>query len=44
MPKIAAVATAVPPYRFAQAEVIAMAGYTDERRRNFFSHSAIDGR
>jgi len=44
MPKIAAVATAVPPHRFTQDQLLALAGYTDERRRNFFSRSAIDGR
>lgn len=44
MPKIVAVATATPPHRFTQAELLAMAGYADERRRGFFSRSAIEGR
>jgi alkylresorcinol/alkylpyrone synthase len=43
-PRIAAVATAVPPYRFTQAELLALAGYTDERRRGFFAASDIAGR
>lgn len=43
-PRIAAVATANPAARFTQAEVLAMAGYADERRRGFFEHSDIDGR
>ncbi|HEV8586229.1 MAG TPA: type III polyketide synthase [Methylomirabilota bacterium] len=43
-PRIAAVATAVPPHRFTQAELLALAGYRDERRRGFFAASAIDGR
>ena len=43
-PRIAAVATAVPTHRFTQAELLAMAGYADERRRGFFSASEIAGR
>ncbi|MGH7356018.1 MAG: type III polyketide synthase [Candidatus Rokuibacteriota bacterium] len=43
-PRIAAVATAVPTHRFTQAELLAMAGYGDERRRGFFSASDIAGR
>jgi len=43
-PRIAAVATAVPAHRFTQAELLAMAGYADERRRGFFSASEIAGR
>ncbi len=43
-PRIAAVATAVPTHRFTQAELLAMAGYDDERRRGFFSASEIAGR
>jgi 3,5-dihydroxyphenylacetyl-CoA synthase len=43
-PRIVAVATAVPPHRFTQPELLAMAGYTDERRRGFFSASDIAGR
>lgn len=44
VPRIAAVATATPPRRFAQAELLALAGYRDPRRRGFFEHSAIEGR
>jgi alkylresorcinol/alkylpyrone synthase len=43
-PKIVAVATATPPHRFTQDELLALAGYTDERRRGFFARSAIEGR
>ena len=43
-PRIVAVGTAVPPYRFTQAELLAMAGYADERRRGFFATSDIAGR
>jgi len=43
-PRIVAVGTAVPPHRFTQAELLALAGYTDERRRGFFSASDIAGR
>ena len=43
-PRIAAVATAVPSHRFTQAELLALAGYADERRRGFFSASDIAGR
>ena len=43
-PRIAAVATAVPSHRFTQGELLAMAGYGDERRRGFFSASDIAGR
>ena len=43
-PRIVAVATAVPPHRFAQSELLAMAGYADERRRGFFAASDIAGR
>jgi predicted naringenin-chalcone synthase len=43
-PRIAAVATAVPPHRFSQAQLLALAGYADERRRGFFSASEIEGR
>src|SRR5262245_60299578 len=44
LPKIAAVATATPPYRFSQAELLALAGYDDPRRRGFFEKSGIEGR
>lgn len=43
-PRILTVGTANPPNRFTQAEVLALAGYPDERRRGFFLHSDIDGR
>jgi len=43
-PRIAAVATAVPPHRFTQADILALAGYADERRRGFFAASDIGGR
>jgi len=44
VPKIAAVATATPSRRFTQAELLALAGYDDARRRGFFSRSDIEGR
>ena len=43
-PRILTVATATPPNRFTQPEVLALAGYTDERRRGFFLNSGIEGR
>ena len=43
-PRITAVATATPPNRLAQAELLALAGYRDARRRGFFSRSEIEGR
>jgi alkylresorcinol/alkylpyrone synthase len=43
-PRIAAVATAVPPYRYTQEQILALAGYADERRRGFFAASDIEGR
>jgi predicted naringenin-chalcone synthase len=43
-PRILAVATAHPPHRFTQEEVLAWAGYRDERRRGFFLNSGIEGR
>src|SRR2546428_691277 len=43
-PRITAVATATPPNRFTQAELLALAGYRDARRRGFFSRSEIEGR
>jgi predicted naringenin-chalcone synthase len=42
--KIAAVATATPPHRFTQEQVLALAGYADDERRGFFGRSDIDGR
>jgi len=44
LPRIAAVATAVPPHRFGQTELLTLAGYTDARRRGFFASSEIEGR
>ena len=44
VPKIAAVATATPPQRFSQAELLALAGYDDPQRRGFFGRSDIEGR
>lgn len=44
LPKIAAVATATPPHRFTQMQLLTMAGYTDAARRGFFERSDIDGR
>lgn len=43
-PRILSVGTANPPNRFTQAEALALAGYTDERRRGFFLNSGIEGR
>lgn len=44
LPRVAAVATAVPPHRFAQDTLLALAGYTDARRRRFFEASDIAAR
>ena len=43
-PKIAAVATATPPWRYDQATVLRMSGYDDPLRMGFFRHSLIEGR
>jgi predicted naringenin-chalcone synthase len=43
-PKIAAVATATPPHRYTQSQILALAGYRDEERSGFFRRSGIDGR
>ena len=43
-PKIAAVATATPPYRYTQSQILSLAGYQDEERSAFFRRSDIDGR
>jgi alkylresorcinol/alkylpyrone synthase len=43
-PTILAVATATPPNRFSQAEILALAGYRDSVRRGFFRTSGIAGR
>lgn len=44
LPRILAVGTANPANRFSQEEVLALAGYADDRRRGFFLHSGIEGR
>ena len=44
VPRLAAVATATPPHRYTQAEVLALAGYEDAQRRGFFEHSGIETR
>jgi predicted naringenin-chalcone synthase len=44
VPRLAAVATATPPHRYTQADVLALAGYPDARRRGFFEHSGIESR
>ena len=36
LPKIAAVATATPPHRFTQTQLLTMTGDTDATRRGFF--------
>ena len=43
-PRIVALGTAVPPHRFTQPELLAIAGYADDRRRGFFEASDIAGR
>jgi len=44
LPRIVAVGTANPVNRFSQEEVLALAGYADDRRRGFFLHSGIEAR
>src|SRR6266508_3223520 len=44
IPKIHAVATAVPPYRYTQAQILEAFGYGDLQRRGFFANSNIEGR
>jgi hypothetical protein len=44
MPKIAAVATATPPWRYDQATVLRMSGYDDPRRMGFFRNRLIEAR
>ncbi|HXG14789.1 MAG TPA: type III polyketide synthase [Calidithermus sp.] len=43
-PSIAAVATATPPFRWTQADILRLAGYADPQRRGFFERSDIEGR
>lgn len=40
-PRIAGVATAVPPHRFSQEELLKLSGYQDRLRRSFFLNSEI---
>ncbi|MBI2461573.1 MAG: type III polyketide synthase [Candidatus Rokubacteria bacterium] len=44
LPRIAAVATAVPRPRFSQDELLRLAGYQDPLRQGFFRRSGIEGR
>src|SRR5215475_13179709 len=44
LPRINAVATAVPAHRFTQADILKLARYTDAARLGFFGHSDIEGR
>ncbi|MDE2058775.1 MAG: type III polyketide synthase [candidate division NC10 bacterium] len=43
-PRIVALGTANPTTQFSQEELLALASYTDERRRGFFLHSGIEQR
>ena len=43
-PKIVAVATATPRWRYDQDTLLRMAGYDDSQRAGFFANSQIDGR
>src|SRR6185295_255750 len=43
-PRIAAIGTAVPAWRFKQEELVNLFGYGDSLRRSFFFNSGIDGR
>ncbi len=43
-PRIVGVATAVPPQRFSQEELLRLAGYQDRVRRSFFLNSEIQWR
>src|SRR6267142_2635201 len=43
-PKIAAVATATPPWHYDQATGLRMSGYDDPRRMGFFNNSLIETR
>jgi alkylresorcinol/alkylpyrone synthase len=44
LPRINAVATAIPAHRFTQEQILALAGYTDALRLGFFDRSEIEGR
>jgi len=44
VPRITAVATATPPHRYGQDDVLRAAGYTDPLRRGFFERSDIESR
>ena len=43
-PRIVAVATATPPWRYGQDTLLALAGYDDAQRAGFFANSQIEGR
>jgi len=43
-PRIAAVATATPAWRYTQAELLHLSGYADAQRRGFFERSDIETR
>src|SRR5262245_50137251 len=44
LPRINAVATAVPAHRFTQADILKLARYADVARLGFFGHSDIESR
>jgi predicted naringenin-chalcone synthase len=44
VPKIHAVATAIPPWRYTQAQILEVFGYGDLQRRGFFANSLIEAR
>ncbi len=44
LPRINAVASAVPAHRFTQDDILKLARYTDAARLGFFGHSDIEGR
>jgi hypothetical protein len=44
LPRINAVASAVPAHRFTQEDIVKLARYTDVARLGFFGHSDIEGR
>ena len=44
LPRINAVASAVPAHRFTQDDIVKLARYTDVARLGFFGHSDIEGR
>jgi predicted naringenin-chalcone synthase len=44
VPKIHAVATAIPPWRYTQTQILEVFGYGDLQRRGFFANSLIEAR